>query len=219
MMNTTDQTKIPRNPLQNKPFSPRSAEAPASHDFMQHIEHNAALIRQKADIPLEAKLDPFALVKQFGVLLVTLDALNGFSAEDREKIENIPVKKWSGGGMPLPQGDFLVILHPLQTPERAAVTMMEEIAHAHYRHKPNRFYCDDGVFRREFDPKIEQEAYWTAAATLLPSKVIGLCVMRGLSSEEIAAEFGVSKELVEFRIKTRRLWKDYQKQQAKRKEA
>jgi Zn-dependent peptidase ImmA (M78 family) len=110
-------------------------------------------------------------------------------------------------GVPLPEGRFLVLLHPNQTPERAAVTVMEEVAHAYFEHRPSRLVTErNGFARREYDKQIEQEAYWTAAAAMLPRLVVAHAVWRGQSAEDLATQYHVSVELAEFRIKVMRLW-------------
>jgi Zn-dependent peptidase ImmA (M78 family) len=112
--------------------------------------------------------------------------------------------------VPLPGGQTLVILNPRQTAERAAVTAVEEFAHAHYGHAPSRLErLPSGLVCRDYDAQAEREAYWTAAATLLPSEVVARAVWRRVCAEELATTLGVSTQLVEFRIKVLRLWKYY----------
>jgi Zn-dependent peptidase ImmA (M78 family) len=84
---------------------------------------------------------------------------------------------------------------------------MEEVAHAYYKHRPSQFLTsEDGTVRRVYDKKIEDEAYFTAAATLLSSKATSQAVWRGDCVEDIASMYDVSEDLVLFRVKTLRLW-------------
>ncbi len=102
------------------------------------------------------------------------------------------------------------LLHPSQTPERANVTIMEEVAHVHLGHQPSRLVAtSSGMEKREYNETDEKEAYWTAAATLLPRHAVAQAVWRGQSVEDLAAAYGVSRECVEFRIKTLRLWTEH----------
>ncbi len=179
-------------------------------EFLRRIEENGLALRQKAGVGPEERLYPRSLATEFKLHFMELSDMEGLAPADRAHIESSDPKTWSGSGLSLGDDQWLIILHPCQTPERATVTTMEEIAHVYYGHKPSRLITDTaGVTHREYDPEIEDEAYWTASAALLPSKAVARRVYRGLTTEAIAAEFGVSTQLVEFRIKTLRLWSDH----------
>jgi Zn-dependent peptidase ImmA (M78 family) len=144
------------------------------------------------------------------VRVVSLEELAALSSEDRLRLTNLDARVWSGMCVPLPDGSFLAILHPQQTPERANVTLMEEVCHAYFGHKPSRLERQpNGLMKREYDEDAERQAYWTAGATLLPSEVVAKAVWRGQTAEELAAEYGTSTELAEMRIKTLGLWDEY----------
>jgi hypothetical protein len=155
-------------------------------------------------------LDPRALEAEFNVMIANPDDIQQITPEDRSLIANLDAKVWSGAGLPLPGGRFLVLLHPSQTRERATVTIMEEVAHAYFGHRPSRLIAQaNGYMTREYDKVAEEEAYWTAGATLLPSVVVAKAVWRGQSAEALAEAYGVSVELTEMRIKTLRLWTEH----------
>lgn len=64
----------------------------------------------------------------------------------------------------------------------------------------------DDLYKRIYDDAVEQEAYWTAAAALLPSKAVAMAVYRGETADDLAVRYSVSSELAEMRIKTLGLW-------------
>lgn len=183
---------------------------PPTWEFLQYLEKQAAQLRRRAGVgPLE-RLDPRAVAEQLGLTIVTPDDVADMTPEQRAQVRALTPKQWSGTGMPLPGGELLVLLHPEQTPERATVTVLEELAHTHYGHRPTRIATlSSGVAKRTFNARNEQEAYWTAAAALLPMKAVGLAVRRGKTAADLAASYGVSAELAEFRIKILRLWPHY----------
>src|SRR5690606_31147 len=120
---------------------------------------------------------------------------------------------WSGGAasLPLPDGRRLIILNPTHGRNRHNATLMEEICHVFLGHKPSRLAIEkktkDGrVIARDYNPEIEEEAYGTGAAALVPYIALKKFVEDGKSSAEIARHFGVSRALVEYRIKISRLW-------------
>ena len=62
---------------------------------------------------------------------------------------------------------------------------------------------------RDYHAEIEEEAYATGAAALVPYTALRRFVERGRTSRDIARHFNVSRALVEYRIKVSRLWDTY----------
>jgi hypothetical protein len=190
--------------------STSKGQAYASRETLRSIEAHATALRERAGIGALDRLDPRVLAPNYGVIVADLDDLTHLAPGDRAHLRSVDARVWSGMGMPLPGGQLLVILHPCQTPERAASTIMEEIAHAHLGHEPSQLVTDaSGLVRRQYDATVEREAKWTAAAALLPAKAVARAVWVGMAAETLAAEFAVSVELVEFRIKVLHLWPQY----------
>jgi hypothetical protein len=180
--------------------------------FLRHIEDLAAEIRVIAKVQYDAPLDPTGLAPAFKILLVGLDQIAGLSPDDRELILSLDPGVWSGGGVVLPNGGVAVVLHPSQPAERAVSTLMEEIVHAYLKHPPSKLVAlPGGLYMREYDANVEKEAYWTGAAALLPSKVVARALWQR-RARELATRYGVSDELVEFRIKILGFWQEYQRQ-------
>ena len=113
---------------------------------------------------------------------------------------------WSGSGRPLPNGKLFVMLNANQTRERMNVTLLEEVAHRYYDHDPVVLGSDG---RHNYNAAQEQEAYWTAAAALLPMVVVAKAVRRGETAAELGKRYGASQELAEMRIRTLGLWNHY----------
>jgi Zn-dependent peptidase ImmA (M78 family) len=177
---------------------------------LRSTEGHATALRARAGVDALERLDPRALAHKFGIIVADLDDLTDLAPEDRAHLRSVDAKVWSGMGMPLPDGQLLVLLNPSQTPERAASTIMEEVAHAHLGHQPSQLVTEaNGMVRRLYDAAIEREAKWTAAAALLPAKAVARAVWTGTPAQTLASEFGVSVELVEFRIKILHLWSEY----------
>lgn len=182
-----------------------------TREFLQFIEGHAAILRQRAKVGPSDRLDPRQLTQELGITVASLNDLVALTPEDRELLSGVDAKEWSGMGIPLSTDKLLVILHPNQTPERASVTIMEEVCHSYFGHKPSQLITQaSGIVKRQYDEIAEREAYWTASATLLPSEVVAKAVWRGRSAEEIAIRFGASTQLVEMRIKTLLLWDEYE---------
>lgn len=183
-----------------------------TQQYLRHIEQHAMTIRDRADIgPLE-RLDPQDSEDKLRIQIAYPDDVTALPSDMQDYLRSLDATVWSGMSRKLPDGKLLVILNPNQTVERANVTILEEIAHDYFGHEPSLLpISSNGIEKRRYDEEAEQEAYWTAAAVLLPMKVVGLAVWRQQSAEDLAEDYGASVELAQMRIKTLGLWDLYQK--------
>jgi hypothetical protein len=163
-------------------------------------------------------LDPFALARYARLLVVDFAQIEGLTKETREHLLGDAAEKWSGGACahPLPNGWRLVILNPTHGRRRNCATLMEEICHVFLGHKPNRLaiVAQDNRGRtvaREYNHADEEAAYAIGAAALVPYGALRRFLLSGKRSHEIGKHFGVSRELVEYRLKVTRLWASYKK--------
>ena len=168
------------------------------------------------------RLDPFALAYYAKLAVATFEQI-ALSDEARRQLIEKGKNEWSGGAssQTLPDGRKLIILNPTHGKNRQNATLMEEISHVFLGHKPSRLAIsaetDDGrATARDYDAKIEAQAYSVGAAALVPYAGLRELVFEGKSSREIARHYAVSKLLVEFRIKTTHLWRAYLKEQESR---
>ena len=166
---------------------------PPTREVMRHYEMNAMTLRERAGFNRTEPIDSLASAEAFGVVLSV--------AED----EDLP-SGWSGVAQPYPNGKLFVMLNAKGTRERMNVTLLEEVAHQHYGHDPIVIGPDGRQF---FNEAQEREAYWTAAAVLLPSVVVAKAVRRGETAAALGRRHGVSEELVVMRIRTLGLWDVY----------
>ncbi len=176
---------------------------------MRHIERHAAILRQQVDVGELGKFSPRALPDQLKIKIAYPDEIEALTPQVRQLLLSWDAKVWSGMGDTLPDGRLLIMLNPNQTSVRENVTIMEEVAHRYYGHEPSQL---NKIGRGRYDEATEREAFWTAAAILLPSKVVGQAVWCGDSTDSLAAQYGTSVELVEMRIKTLNLWSLYKQQ-------
>lgn len=179
--------------------------------YVRHIEQNAIQIRSRLGLDLTENFDPFKISRGIGVSIIYPDENRSIASNPdmMAYLQTLDAKVWSAMGGKLDTGNLLIVLNRNQTIQRARVSIMEEVAHEHYEHKPSISpYMFEGKLRF-YDQANEQEAYHTGAATLLPSVVIAMSVHHGKPASEIAEMRGTSIELVEMRIKTLSLWHTY----------
>lgn len=164
-------------------------------------------------------LDPFALAHFAKLMVIDFEQIQGLSEETREHLLGVGANAWSGGtcSRPLPNGWRLVILNPKHGRARNNATLMEEVCHVFLGHKANRLSIvaqnkQGKTVARDYNEDDEEAAYAVGAAALVPFSSLSRLVRAGKSSTEIARQFNVSRELVEYRLKVSRLWAEYRPQ-------
>jgi hypothetical protein len=190
----------------------------------RHHEIRAAGLREFAGLRRpEQPLDPYQLAKYAKLLVVSYEQIEPLLTEETKKhLIGEGKDMWSGGAAsrPLPDGRKLIILNPTHGPTRHKATLMEEVCHVFLGHKPSRLQIkrkdkQGNIVARDYNHDIEEEAYSTGAAALVPYLALKRYVEDGRSAAEIARHFGVSRALVEFRIKISKLWDLYKQRQEK----
>ena len=161
-------------------------------------------------------LDPFRLAEFAGLLVVPFEKISGLSEETRNELLSNAAGEWSGGAASrnLPNGKRMIILNPTHARTRHNATLMEEISHVFLGHQASRLAVktadrEGRTLARDFNAAIEEEAYSTGAAALVPYSGLKRLVEEGRTAAEIAARYHVSRKLVEYRIKVSRLWDVY----------
>ena len=183
----------------------------------RHHEIRALGLRQFAGLTRDdQRLDPFELAKYAGLLVPGFNEIEGLSPGTLDQLLHVAKDKWSGGAasLPLPNGKKLIILNPTHAKTRHKATLMEEISHVFLGHKPSRLAVETrdkqgNALARDYNADIEEEAYATGAAALVPYAGLKRMVESGKTVAEIASHYNVSRPLVEYRIKISRLWDTY----------
>ncbi|MBV6497302.1 MAG: ImmA/IrrE family metallo-endopeptidase [Acidobacteria bacterium ACB1] len=184
----------------------------------RRYEMRAQGLRQFAGLKKDIdRLDPFELAAHANLLVVPFEQVSALSEGTREHLLGAGKDAWSGGAasIPLPDGRTLIILNPTHSKNRHAATLMEEVSHVFLGHKANELAVKDPSGKttktRDYNHAIEEEAYSTGAAALVPYSGLKKLIIDGRTAREIARHYGVSTALVEFRIKISRLWGLYEK--------
>lgn len=178
------------------PFSAKSKE----------WEPKALALRRLCGSGATRLLDPWALAPKVGLTVLAADnaLMAGLDETSRAHLAGPGGLCWSGGVLPipLPDGSRLCLLNAAHSKRRNRITLMEEIAHIHLCHAPTKLVLrEGGVEVRDYDGRQESEAYGVGAAALLPWEPFFQAVNGGRAIEEIAEEYDVSSQLVEYRVK------------------
>lgn len=174
----------------------------------------AASFRRNIGYELDRPLDPFDLQVQ-GVKVARLGDVPDLSWETRNALLDFFYQSWSAITLPTNdrEDEWLIVLNPNHSPERQRATLMEEYCHVLLGHELTNLTHVEGQTFRDYHAQNERDAYSLGAAILVPREPLVARVRRGENAETIAKFFGVSRQLVEYRIKMTGAWYEYKLQQ------
>jgi transcriptional regulator with XRE-family HTH domain len=188
----------------------RRAQEPYRKLRSAHRENLAVRLREMIKCPPDGALDPFTL-EVTGVDVKRIDEIPGLSKRALAVLTGSHRGAWSAITLPLDDAEsrWLIILNSTHTIERQRVTLMEEICHILLGHHLTSISHVEGQSFRDYNRDQETDAYGQGAAILLPREALLVRVRRGDSAEDIGEAFGVSQQLVEYRIKVTGGWYEY----------
>ncbi|MGD9588148.1 MAG: ImmA/IrrE family metallo-endopeptidase [Pyrinomonadaceae bacterium] len=181
-------------------------------------EIRARALREFAGLTSDnQRLDPFKLAHHARLMVIDFKQVQGvLSVETVTELLDNAKDSWSGGAASkvLPGGEKLIVLNPTHGRNRQRATLMEEICHVFLGHTASRLAIrkkdrNGNILARDYHADIEEEAYATGAAALVPFGGLREMIEEGKTAPEIAGHYGVSKPLVEYRLKVSRLWDEY----------
>ncbi|MBD1905924.1 ImmA/IrrE family metallo-endopeptidase [Funiculus sociatus GB2-A5] len=174
------------------------------------MEEMAELFRQELGLSENERLDAFRLQIE-GVKVLSLEEVTDIDSQLKSQLLNFGRQSWSAMSVPLEENTdrWAIVWNSSQSTRRQSVSLLEEIWHILLGHKLTRITKVADVYGRTFAEAEEHDAYYVAAATLLPAGVIKKLVEQRGDVSEIAAKYGTTPELVEYRIKRLGLWRQY----------
>lgn len=184
--------------------------APVASLSKNEMEVMARRLRDELKVGRKAPLDALS-VRIDGVDVRVPSEVEGLSRACVSYLTEIGRDEWSAMSVPLdPENTKWVVLrndnHPV---ERQRVTYLEECWHILLGHKLTKIARVADSYGRTYDANEEHDAYFLAAASLLPRPAIVDAVNARQPAKEVARQYGVSPELVEYRIKRLHLWGIY----------
>lgn len=174
------------------------------------MEKIAEEFRQEIGLFENEPLDPFRL-KIEGVEIMSLADVRDIGNDLKLQLLNSGKQNWSAMSIPLEEGSdkWAIVWNSSQSQKRQRVSLLEEMWHILLGHKLTRITKIADIYGRTFAEVEEHDAYYLAAATLLPSDVIKKFVKEKQDISELAAKYGVTPDLIEYRIKRLGLWHQY----------
>jgi transcriptional regulator with XRE-family HTH domain len=199
--------------VESAPAEGPSGDAVDDHPVVvskEELERTAEQFRKEVGLADSDALDSLKL-QVTGIEVISLMETECLDAATVERLSTESCDEWSAMSVPLDerQNEWAVLLNDCHTVERQRVTLLEEIWHILLGHKLVKIAKVADAYGRTYDTTEEHDAYYLASATLLPRKAILKAIEKRETSDAIAARFGTSPELVEYRIKRLGVWRDY----------
>ena len=171
------------------------------------MEAMARQLRDAVSVDETKKLDALS-VRVSGVRVCTPSEVNGLSESSLAYLTSEGRNDWSAMSVPLDASNehWAILRNDNHSIERQRVTYLEECWHILLGHKLTKIAKISDAYGRTYDSNEEHDAYYLAAATLLPEKALAECVKKKESTAQIGLQFGASPELVDYRIKRLGLW-------------
>lgn len=99
------------------------------------------------------------------------------------------------------QARKVIVWNPLASPARTQSDIAHEAAHVLLKHDVKQLQRVGSFTFYSCDPDEEQEANWLAGCLLLPRSLLLKVVHSNWNAAELAQRFGVSQEMVNYRIR------------------
>jgi len=165
-------------------------------------EKAAATARTVLRVAPLSPLDPWAYAKYLGLVVLDFNTL-GLSKAATRQLLTVDNESWSA--MTLKEGETTaIIVNPGHKITRQRSNLMHEIAHFELKHLPSRVEVSKNtgmLLLSDYSDDHESEADWHGAALLLPRIALTHHQARRKTISEIAALYGVSDPLCEWRLR------------------
>jgi Zn-dependent peptidase ImmA (M78 family) len=187
------------------------------HGFKSSCERSALEKRTELGLRPLDRLDPYQLAKQLGVIVRYPSDIPGLSSECLKRLLQDDPDGWSA--VSLRRGSrTLVIMNSEHSKVRQASDLMHELAHILLAHTPTRVDVteDMQLLLRTHDRNQEDEADWLAGCLLLPRPVVMSVKRKRQTALEAAREYGVSVDMLNYRLNVTGVGIQEQRFQARR---
>lgn len=165
--------------------------------FKTEANDIAREIRTELALRLVDPLDPWRLAEHLAIPVMPLRDLRDDCPSAVRHFTRVENGAFSG--LTVFNGPRrLIVYNDAHAPQRQVSDIAHELSHALLMHPPTQALDHRGC--RDWDGELEEEANWLAGALLISEEAALLIVRRGLSLRDAAKAFGVSRDMVRFRI-------------------
>ncbi len=169
--------------------------------FKARCEEMSRSMRTELGITLIAPLPAEQLASFLGVYVLQVAEL-GLSPDDTEQLLHNDPESWSAITVSA-AGKDAIIVNPNHHGGRYSSDVMHELAHLLLGHESSTLFFagQENLALRGYNKEAEDEANWLAGALLLPRDALVSIRKKRCSKEVTCNEFGVSRQMLEFRMR------------------
>ena len=169
--------------------------------FKTRCEEMSCSLRTELGLGSADPLPAEQLASYLGVYVLSVADLGLSSADARQLLHEDP-ESWSAITVSA-AGKDAIIVNPRHRRGRYSSDVMHELAHLLLGHEPSTMFFagQENLALRGFNKSAEDEANWLAGALLLPRDALVRMRAKRCSKEVACDEFGVSSQMLEFRLR------------------
>ncbi len=172
------------------------------HGFKAQAEKISLELRDSEKLSAFDRLDAKKFLESQGIIVWEPHQIPEIPQHTLKQLVEDDPDSWSG--CTIKENNLIaVIINSTDPSTRQANTLMHEWSHIKLRHKVNRVDRSQGglLLLSDYPSDIEDEANWLAGAMLAPrTGLVGLR-KRGLDAQAIADNYGISRELTNWRLR------------------
>ena len=174
------------------------------------MESMAVGFRKELGLNSQEPVNPLR-IKIEGVEILTVGEIEDIPPDVTAHLGGSGKDKWSAMSVPLDEekDTWAIVRNEEHQFVRQHVSILEEFWHILLGHRLTKIARVADICGRTFEANEEHDAFYLAAATLIPENVIHETVQEKKDITQIAHSHGTSPELVEYRIKRLGLWREY----------
>lgn len=170
--------------------------------FKSQCERRSAETRKRLGFSPTDPLKARQLAHSIGVVVWSMNDVNGLSAEDFHQLAINDSDAWSAFTLRI-ENRHLIVFNPSQSDERINSVCMHELSHIVLGHRIHVAHISDAghLIPGNFDKEQEDEADWLAGALLLPRPALLDIRRRTLTDDQIKEEYLVSLKMINWRFR------------------
>jgi Zn-dependent peptidase ImmA (M78 family) len=137
-----------------------------------------------------------------GVTVWAATTVRGLSEDDRRHLMKVARDEWSAFVLQ-ENNRYLIVFNPQQPPARLNSVLMHELSHIMLGHELAfaKQTADGHFMNGRYDQEQEDEANWLGGTLLLPRPALLWMRGEGMKEDEASKHFGVSSEMLRWRIR------------------
>lgn len=169
------------------------------YGFKKEAELIAEEVRKELELELTDRLDPIKLANYLAIPVIDLTALRASGVKEKSLRRFLHEEPGDFSAMTIFRGTArLIVVNPQHPDGRRANSICHELSHVLLEHDPYAAVSSGGS--RVWSDECESQADWLGGALLVPRQAALESAQLGIKDVDAATHFGVSIELMRWRL-------------------